>query len=104
MWELKDAEDLTVMMVMVEGMKDNKRMRFTWELADEFDAGTGIHSMARTTGYTATAAVRLITAGLYKRKGISPPEYIGFEPECVSFMLNDLAKRGVIYREKVENL
>jgi saccharopine dehydrogenase-like NADP-dependent oxidoreductase len=104
MWDLKNEEDLTVMMVMVEGMKDGKKMRFTWDLSDQFDPVTGIHSMARTTGYTATAATRMITSGIYKRKGVSPPEYVGFEPECVEFMLNDLAKRGVIYREKTEML
>ncbi len=104
MWELKDEEDLTVMMVMVEGLKYGRKMRFTWELSDHFDKTSGIHSMARTTGYTATAAVRLISSGLYTRKGISPPEYIGFEPACVDFMLKDLAKRGVIYHEKTETL
>ena len=104
MWELKDEQDLTVMQVVVEGIKDNRRTRYTWELADQFDPASGIHSMARTTGYTATAAVRLITSGLYKRRGISAPEFIGFEPACVDFMLKDLAKRGVIYREKIETL
>jgi lysine 6-dehydrogenase len=104
LWELKDEHDVTVMLVMVEGVKDGHRKRYTWELSDQFDLSTGIHSMARTTGYTATAAVRLITSGLYKRKGISPPEYIGFEPACVSFMLNDLAKHGVIYHEKIETI
>jgi lysine 6-dehydrogenase len=104
MWDLKDEEDVTVMMVMVEGLKNNKKLRYTWELSDQLDRTTGIHSMARTTGYTATAAVRLITSGLYKRKGISAPEYIGFEPACVEFMLNDLSTRGVIYREKIETL
>jgi lysine 6-dehydrogenase len=104
LWELKDAEDLTIMMVMVEGMKDGRKMRYTWELSDEFDQASGIHSMARTTGYTATAAVRMITSGLYIRKGVSPPEYVGFESACVDFMLKDLAKRGVIYHEKTESL
>jgi saccharopine dehydrogenase-like NADP-dependent oxidoreductase len=104
MWDLKDEEDLTVMMVMVEGMKNGRKMRYTWELSDQYDQASGIHSMARTTGYTATAAVRLITSGLYTKKGISPPEYIGFKPACVDFMLKDLAKRGVIYREKIETL
>jgi lysine 6-dehydrogenase len=104
MWDLKDEEDLTIMMVMVEGIKSGRKMRFTWELSDRFDPVSGIHSMARTTGYTATAAVRLINSGLYTKKGISPPEYIGFEPACVAFMLNDLSRRGVIYHEKIEML
>jgi saccharopine dehydrogenase-like NADP-dependent oxidoreductase len=104
LWDLKDEEDITVMMVMVEGTLNGKKMRYTWDLSDQYDKSTGIHSMARTTGYTATAAVRMIMAGLYKRKGISAPEYVGFEPHCVDFMLKDLAKRGVIYRETVETL
>jgi len=104
MWELKDQEDITVMLVSVEGIKDGRKLRFTWELSDEYDHATGIHSMARTTGYTATAAVRMITNGVYKRTGISAPEYIGFEPGCVDFMMNDLAKRGVNYSEKIDML
>jgi len=104
MWDLKDEEDLTVMQVMVEGTKEGKRFLFSWELMDEYNKPTGIHSMARTTGYTATAAARMIIAGVYNRKGISPPEYIGLEPSCVDFILKDLAKRGVIYREKIETL
>jgi lysine 6-dehydrogenase len=102
MWDLKDEEDITVMMITVEGIKNDRKMKYIWELSDQYDQSSGIHSMARTTGYTATAAVRLITSGLYTRKGISPPEYVGFEPVCVDFMLKDLAKRGVIYREKIE--
>jgi saccharopine dehydrogenase-like NADP-dependent oxidoreductase len=104
MWDLKDEKDLTVMLIMVEGTKNGKRFRFSWELYDEYDQPTGIHSMARTTGYTATAAARMIIAGVYDRKGISPAEYVGMEPACVEFMLQDLAKRGVIYREKTETL
>jgi saccharopine dehydrogenase-like NADP-dependent oxidoreductase len=102
LWDLKDEEDVTVMQVMVEGKKNNIKQRFTWELWDRYDKTSGIHSMARTTGYTATAAVRLIAGGLYTRKGISPPEYIGFEPSCVDVMLKDLAKRNVVYKLKNE--
>lgn len=104
LWDLNNEEDLTVMMVSVEGSKGGKKIKYTWELSDQFDMVSGIHSMARTTGYTATAAVRMISGGIYSRKGISPPEYIGFEPVCVDFMLKDLAKRGVIYREKIQEL
>jgi lysine 6-dehydrogenase len=102
MWDLANEEDLTVMMVMVEGLKDGKKVRYTWDLADYYDRTTEIHSMARTTGYTATAAARMVLAGLYRKKGISAPEYVGFEPACVDFMLKDLAERGVIYKEKTE--
>ncbi len=44
----------------------------------------------------------MIAEGLFTRKGISPPEYIGRQPDCVEFILNGLKERGVIYREKIE--
>jgi saccharopine dehydrogenase-like NADP-dependent oxidoreductase len=102
-WKLKEDEvDLTVMQVMVEGKKDGKRLRYTWDLLDKYDSQTNIHSMARTTGYTATVAVRMIAAGLYTRKGISVPEFIGQQPECVEFLLKGLKERGVLYLDKVD--
>ena len=43
--------------------------------------------MARTTGYTCTAAVRMVAAGLYDRKGISPPEFVGRDAQAYAFIL-----------------
>lgn len=104
-WKLKEGEvDITVMQVMVEGVKAGKRMRYTWDLFDKYDQETRIHSMARTTGYTATVALRMIAAGLYTRKGITVPEYIGKEPKCVEYLLKGLKERGVIYSSKTELL
>jgi saccharopine dehydrogenase-like NADP-dependent oxidoreductase len=104
-WKLQPGEtDITVMQVVVEGEKDGRRLRHCYDLFDRFDAASGIHSMARTTGYAATAAVRLLAGGLYGRKGIIPPEYIGEEPACVEFMLKELAERGVNYQHKIEQI
>ena len=105
MWELKDGdEDLTVMKIIVEGMKDGRKQRHTWSLFDVYDTQSGIHSMARTTGYTATAAVRLVAEGLYSQTGISAPEFVGRHPECVEFMLEKLHERGIDYKELIENI
>ena len=99
-WKLREGEgDVTVMRVTVSGEKDGTRLAYSYDLLDRYDAATETTSMARTTGYTATAAVRMWAEGLYQRVGISPPEYIGERPECVEFMLKDLAARGVVYRE-----
>ena len=101
-WKLQEGEvDITVMQVMVEGLKDGKNMRYTWDLFDKYDPVTRVHSMARTTGYSATVALRMIADGLYTRKGISVPEYIGKQTECVEYLLNGLRERGVVYRETV---
>lgn len=99
MWELGNEEDLTVMKVMVEGMKNGEKVQHHWDLLDYFDQESRVHSMARTTGYTATATVRLLAAGLYRRKGVSPPEYLAEEDRWVEFILADLKKHGVNYKE-----
>lgn len=104
MWDLKDEEDITVMQVSVEGSKAGKRTKYSWNLSDSFDKNSGIHSMARTTGFTATAAARLLMAGLYSRKGVSPPEYLGFDEKSTQFILDDLARHGVIYNSSVETI
>ncbi|MBC8487325.1 MAG: saccharopine dehydrogenase NADP-binding domain-containing protein [Bacteroidetes bacterium] len=102
-WKLEESEeDITIMKIMVEGLKEGKRMRYTYNLFDRYDPVTKIHSMARTTGYTATMALRMITKGLYKRKGVSAPEFIGKQPECAEFILKGLEERGVVYKEMVE--
>ncbi len=76
-WQLKEGEsDITVMRVIVEGTKDGEELRYTYDLLDRLDKKTNTHSMARTTGYTATMAIRMIAKGLYREKGISPPEFI----------------------------
>lgn len=103
MWELKEGdEEFTVMKIIVEGEKDKKKIRYTYNLLDRHDKKTNIHSMARTTGYTATTMVRLLAKGMFDQKGICPPEYIGQKPECVDFVLNELKAKGVIYNKVIE--
>jgi len=102
-WKLQEGEeDLTVMQVITEGLKNGVRERYTWDLYDRFDKATGIHSMARTTGYTATAVARLLAEGLYTRKGVSAPEYLGNDATVVNYLLDRLKERGVVYDEKHE--
>ncbi|MBU8920513.1 MAG: saccharopine dehydrogenase family protein [Bacteroidales bacterium] len=104
-WKLEEGEiDITVMRVIVEGTGKSGKLRYTWDLYDRLDESTGIHSMARTTGYTATMAARMIAEGLFSKKGVSPPEIIGLQPECVEFILDGLKERGIIYSEKIEEL
>ena len=53
--------------------------------------------MARTTGFTCTAVVNLVVNGIYKRIGISPPEYLG---EHFNFVKAYLEERDVVYKVK----
>ncbi len=104
MWQLKPGEvDITVMKIVVEGEKAGARTRITWDLVDRYDPVTGVHAMARTTGYTATVVARLIGQGGFTQKGIVAPERIGADATCMATILEGLAARGVIYRESLEN-
>ena len=50
--------------------------------------------MARTTGFTCSAAVKLILEKEYKKVGISPPEFLG---DHMRFFMNYLSARNVKY-------
>lgn len=101
-WKLEQGDvDITVMKIIVEGEAGGKHKRYTYELFDRADEKSGVHSMARTTGYTATVAVRLLAEGRYTTPGITPPEFLGRHKECVSFLLDGLKERGVEYNETV---
>ena len=101
-WHLGEGEeDLTVMRVVVEGRSGGRAVRHTFDLLDRYEPTTGTTSMARTTGYTCTATVRLLAAGGYRKPGIAPLELVGGEPGCAEFILADLARHGVTLRETV---
>ena len=88
-------EDFTVMSIKISGQEKGAKVTYTYDLLDKFQNKT--MSMARTTGYTCTAAVNLLAEGMYSKKGISPPEYLGSH---FNFINNYLAKRNVIYNVK----
>ena len=103
MWEMKPGEvDITVLQVIIEGRKDGKQRRYVYDLLDRYNPETETHSMARTTGYTATTAIRMLAEGLYDQKGISPPEFVGKDEKCVAFMLKGLEERGVIFQLEIQ--
>jgi saccharopine dehydrogenase-like NADP-dependent oxidoreductase len=102
-WQLKPGEeDFTVMRVIVEGDDaQGRRETVTYDLLDRFDAKNKVTSMARTTGYTGTAGVRLLAEGKFKRPGVNPPEFVGEVPECLEFVLAHLAERDIRYEKTV---
>jgi lysine 6-dehydrogenase len=102
-WRFEEGEaDITVMGVVVEGRSGGRRMRHTYDLLDGFDAATGTASMARTTGYTCTAAVRLLASGHYREPGITPPELLARADGCAAFIFEDLARHGIEFQHREE--
>jgi len=93
-WKLEpEEEEFTVMKVIVRG----KNKTVEYNLIDRYDAASKTSSMARTTGYTCTAAVNLISKKLFNKKGIFPPELVGKDKACFDFVMNYLKERNVIW-------
>lgn len=90
-----EEEEFTVMKVIVSG--EGKSVQYT--LLDRYDAETKISSMARTTGYTCTAAVNLITKEMFTSKGVFPPELVGKNKDCFDFVMEYLKDRKVIWKK-----
>lgn len=103
LWQLREGEEeLTVMRLVVHGAQDGKAVKLTYDLIDRTDVATGTSSMARTTGYTCTAMVRLLADGLWHRPGVAPPEIIGRDERCHDRVIDYLAQRGVVLRQRLE--
>ena len=105
MWKLKEGEeDLTVMQIIIKGQKQGRNVTYRYDMLDRYDRNSNTLSMARTTGYTCSIVTRLVAEGVYNRKGISPPEYIGQNSTCYSTLLKELEKRDVTITETIEEL
>ena len=93
-WKLGETEEeITVMRITIKG----EQQEIVYTLYDEFCAGTQTSSMARTTGYTATAAANMFLEGLFPEKGVFPPELVGRHEACYNYILNYLKERNVVY-------
>jgi lysine 6-dehydrogenase len=101
-WKLKPGEEeFTVMRIRIAGEEGGTKKSYEYNLLDKTDRNTNTLSMARTTGYTCTAAVNLVLDGKFTRKGISPPEYVGEEEAHFRFVVDYLKQRGVNYKVDV---
>jgi len=98
-WKLGEIEEeLTVMRVTLKGEnKKGETVKVIYDLYDDYCPETQTSSMARTTGYTATAVANLFLEGLFTEKGIFPPELIGKHETCFDYILTYLKERNVNY-------
>jgi len=102
-WQLRPGEeDFTIMKVIISGTENGQKLTYHYTLFDRFDKTTNTTSMARTTGYTCTAAVNLVLNEMFTKKGVSPPEELGLTKSNAEFIIDYLKNRNVNYQLKVE--
>jgi lysine 6-dehydrogenase len=98
-WKLRETEEeITVMRVSLKGENsDGDIEEIIYNLYDEYCSETQTSSMARTTGYTATAVANLLLENIFKEKGVFPPELIGKHESCFNYIMNYLKERDIKY-------
>jgi lysine 6-dehydrogenase len=99
-WKLNPEEhEFTIMRVSVKGEEKGVKKEIIYDLFDEYDPKEKLSSMARTTGFTATATAQMILDGVFNDKGVFPPELVGKKAACFEYVVNYLEKRNVIYKK-----
>ena len=72
-WKLRDEEkEFTLLKIIFKSDTDIIK----YSLYDEYDTVNKNSSMARTTGFTATASINLILNNFFTEKGVFPPRLL----------------------------
>ena len=87
-------KDVSFIQTISEGTKDGKKVQIEHWICDYSDALTGLTSMQRTTGFTASIVGQMIVSGRLTQKGVLPPE-LGV-PKMPFF--DDIQKRGFEFK------
>lgn len=97
-WQLKSTdEEFTVMRITIEGDENGKKRRYIYRLLDKGCVESKTSSMARTTGYTATAMANYVLQTPIQA-GVIAPEVIGAKDGAYQFIMDYLKQRDVDYR------
>jgi saccharopine dehydrogenase-like NADP-dependent oxidoreductase len=93
--DLPEVRDIVVMRVIVNGFRGGSAASCMYTLIDRYDEGEGLTAMARTTAYTASIVVQLLSRGKIREKGVIPPEKLGMNEELFNEITGYLRKKGV---------
>jgi saccharopine dehydrogenase-like NADP-dependent oxidoreductase len=91
----KEEKDFTLLEIFIEGEVKSINVSHRYFIFDEFDSVSGRSSMARTTGYSCSAAARLFLEVKFDRKGICPPEFLGEDEVCFNYVISYMKNKGI---------
>ncbi len=104
-WKLNPEDrEFTIMRVIVEGKEQGVSKQIIYDLYDVYDPVEKLSSMARTTGFTATAAADMVLNKVFNEKGMFPPELIGKHEKCFDHVLGYLKERNIQYVKSEKNI
>jgi lysine 6-dehydrogenase len=98
---LGDERDVTLLRVVVDGVKSGNSVRHVFEMVDYFDEEKSFTSMGKTTAFPSSIAAQMILSGEIAQKGVVFPEEI-FVGELYEPFVEALKVRGVIISHTTE--
>jgi lysine 6-dehydrogenase len=100
--KLEEGEkDITVLRVEVIGEREQKRVKYRFEMVDFYDQEGEITSMARTTSYPCAIVCRMLGRGEIRERGLFSADKV-IAGEFFDSLMGELARRGVRIQESVE--
>jgi lysine 6-dehydrogenase len=94
-----EISDIVVMLIEVVGLKNNRRIQYTYQMLDRCDKKHQVTSMARTTAYTTSMVAQLVAKEVIREKGVVPPEKLGMNNGVYRRLMNMMKKRQLIVKE-----
>jgi saccharopine dehydrogenase-like NADP-dependent oxidoreductase len=95
---VEDPRDLVAMVVRVRWKGRAARMT----LVDRYDEGARLTAMARTTALTTSVTAQLVARGGAREPGVHPLERVARDPDAYRFIVDEMARRGVVMRWRDE--
>jgi len=99
-----EVPDVVVMLVEVSGVKNGRRLRYTYQLLERYDKAHEVTAMARTTAYTASVVAQLLGESDIEEKGVVPPEKLGMNPRLYGKFMSAMKARGITVEETKKTL
>lgn len=92
-----DEDEYTILRTNMDVIASGVEKRISYTLLATYDKTSGMSSMSRSTGCTCTGVARCVLDGSYRRKGISPPSFIGEAPGCLDRIFAHLRERNILF-------
>jgi saccharopine dehydrogenase-like NADP-dependent oxidoreductase len=89
-------EDLVVLDVLASGVAEGRAVTLRSTLTDTFDRDTGLSAMARVTGFTLAACIRMLVDGTVTGDGWLRP-HLALTDAALTRLREDLQAQGVMW-------
>ncbi len=91
-WKLSPGEsEFTILDIIIE----TEKRKHNYFLYDETNFEENATSMARTTGYTASAVVDILDQNIFIEEGVFAPEQIGSNRKVINYLINHLNTKNI---------